>query len=1470
MAGFQSAQEFIRALKAPSDPPHAGGPYKVELAQQAWDNASFYIPNKGEVIVDWLLTRLLKDKAKEPSANPVLDTRYWKLLFDIISYTDASKANGHSRALKTWLVPLLNRVPVAPIIVAFFSMSESSGRDGMCSLDVLVSRCLTVLWPMAVPKFSPETLLECFGAVIVHSMNHIDRIVTSADFEKDTMQAQSLVVSSYRTAFSNSANKKKLYSTFLQRDFPAWLQCGQLQADGHESFRTLMSQIYSAGVETIFSPDILRQAGDQKCDAALLERLAEVLSTSTAAVLGSLPHLLTSFIQSIKKHRNTIFGQGSNSVPSDTVSQVQEVGMFFFSLCNQLLGSAGENKQIWDTKNVLFAIIDRENLFNARNEHAEQLLRQNGDLAIEALMSASQEQNMWRTNSALELLSTLTRIDYDLIAPSLSTILKHIISVPEPGPQVLNFLNLILEYHSKTRTINVHISHWLEAFSTRHLQVVSNQAYEVYQIASSGPLLCYAYFDRLEKSIHNFLTPGQITELVDDVLQKIQNAFQQFEELAKKAAADNGDGTKKKRKRAFTSAPSGSGTNPEWAAVTFALLSRATILVLTSLPLHLVLEDVRRNVYRSIEASCSSIIPQALKGAFKVLGTNDFTSSRGWQTVGNAALRVLYGLEAAPQLQLRIRCDDDLYPEMLTKVTLDETLPEFSLEMMRTLLKASAEDELSPTSVFDQLLTYLDRHLKKNNVGWSGKSHHLGLNTSAQAAIAMTHLLFTRWLPFFDSRASSEQLARLANLVLNYDLGHSLAHLSAQVKHEVTIPMIFTGALRNAAFWELHRFRDAFLAQLHERTTFLEHIDQRLMLSDLSNRLAGAITEDINRVGPIYEILLHTPSEYLSRGLRTDFLRRALAADVSLGMPSLHGGEMLSNSKAQMILLIREFLRRTFLYLGTVDQTVPKQYLEYIMEPLPVASLMGQSIIPDLESITVDIIGIYFVSVLKFAQKGEEDVAVDIVQSLIASPVWNTPSRQQSYTDVPRIHRLLRLIDVLTSNHIPADFPNRLSTSLLHWWNRMVSVCLPQMIVLGSLDCQSDVLLKQGDLLQTWSRVLTLGRWLQSDLSQMPQFGHLLVGKLLSISPENQNIAAINLSLLTILLEELYSHMADRQQQVEYVVVAYVTFSRLSKPAELDVLNVQLSSACRTLAIEDFTYMLDFVFEALSCRGDLPSEDKAILMRLSSLIAHDAPENTSKTTHDHTTRCLNLFAHCPEYIGRPSLRHEVLSFMSQQLNDRPASVRISDLSSIWSLMGHLLAGSVDHESTTNSNVFHQIVAIISALIRLRRDLVICTLPHLGMVLRQLTASLRGLRPQLGGKQTKLVMNTLPKWINASTPLSAEESKALARLMTTLATKTIVRTHGPSADTQKPESLARPFSKHAAYVLTAYINAVNDPLCVVSTQVRKELQPGLFALCDMLGDHNRDSMMVSALDTGGKAMMKALWREYEKQKYIGKG
>lgn len=132
------------------------------------------------------------------------------------------------------------------------------------------------------------------------------------------------------------------------------------------------------------------------------------------------------------------------------------------------------------------------------------------------------------------------------------------------------------------------------------------------------------------------------------------------------------------------------------------------------------------------------------------------------------------------------------------------------------------------------------------------------------------------------------------------------------------------------------------------------------------------------------------------------------------------------------------------------------------------------------------------------------------------------------------------------------------------------------------------------------------------------------------------------------------------------------------------------------------------------------------------------------------------------------------------------------------------------------------------------------------------------------------MNSQPQWISAVQPLRAEEGKAVARLLETLNTKTIVRSNMLTTENLKAESLAKPFSKHAAYVLKAYIEAVNDPLCILSSNLRKELQSGLYALCSMMSDHSRDAMMVSALDAGGKTTLKALWKEYERQKYVGKG
>jgi hypothetical protein len=66
MAYQDSAQSFVRALRAPADPPRQGGPSKIVIASEAWHETSFLVPRKAETILEWCLTRLLKDGTRPP------------------------------------------------------------------------------------------------------------------------------------------------------------------------------------------------------------------------------------------------------------------------------------------------------------------------------------------------------------------------------------------------------------------------------------------------------------------------------------------------------------------------------------------------------------------------------------------------------------------------------------------------------------------------------------------------------------------------------------------------------------------------------------------------------------------------------------------------------------------------------------------------------------------------------------------------------------------------------------------------------------------------------------------------------------------------------------------------------------------------------------------------------------------------------------------------------------------------------------------------------------------------------------------------------------------------------------------------------------------------------------------------------------------------------------------------------------
>ena len=141
-------------------------------------------------------------------SNPILDLRYWTLLVDIISFTDLQLQNAKSRPQKTWLKPLLNRIPIVPIVLAFISLIRTLSESDCLSLTPVVRQCLAIVWPLGIQKATSDILLECFGGVL--NVSKDDDGIGGNDSLSNIGE---MVTASFRIAFENTSNKKKVRSS---------------------------------------------------------------------------------------------------------------------------------------------------------------------------------------------------------------------------------------------------------------------------------------------------------------------------------------------------------------------------------------------------------------------------------------------------------------------------------------------------------------------------------------------------------------------------------------------------------------------------------------------------------------------------------------------------------------------------------------------------------------------------------------------------------------------------------------------------------------------------------------------------------------------------------------------------------------------------------------------------------------------------------------------------------------------------------------------------------------------------------------------------------------------------------------------------------------------------------------------------------------------------------------------------------
>ncbi|KAL1762420.1 hypothetical protein FB107DRAFT_199085 [Schizophyllum commune] len=777
MSAIKTAQDFVRALKAPNDPPSAGLPRKVQIAREGWDDQAFHVPNKAELIVDWLLGRFQKERNQQSLADfcsVILDVEAWRLLHDVCAGTP-----------KPALVSVLGRANTASVLQSTLKSLCECSSETRASVLAIVRPTLSTIWPIVSAKLSCDALLDLYG----HTLR-VTAIASSEDV--DAILAQ--ISATFTTSLVHASNKKKVYTTFLDTYLAEWLHrvVPLHDANTHAAF--------TAGIDILFNPDILKQATADSDPAAPL--FAALAKQSRDLVLMALPALFSAFTSAVNDNRHAIFSQGSNAPASATVEKVRAISIGFYVACEGLLKDANDVALAWHTRKALLAIVEKERLLTP---DTEPVLRQIAEAAILAV--ARRGDGSW-TDDAVEVLSTICRIDYDLLAPYVERLLPLLVTLPA-SPATTTLLSILLDYYSKTRTLDTYV----DALATAILgaDLTSSTPTETYRNCYSSPIFQAAHLDRLADAISSFITPSQIPPQIETAVTRLTALWDEYQSTtSERKEPASPDSPRKRRKVEASSTASPTSEKATRLSLLCALLS----VVATALPIRFLSVDQQAQYTISAE-SLRSLLHTIIKKTSKEVRKGGDAARRSAEVALTAALRFLYALVVARTTDVEQETGDgEQEGPLKAKVATDllgiagdtRTNPELVLEIFRILLLSiSRGSPVDASSVHRTVLTYLGARFSNSAASWDGCYHHLD---SSNAHLAVLHMLLQRWLHAVNSTASTQQLERFAAMLMGVDMDVE----GEQSRTGITVQSLVLQAMRSAQFWEMANLRRAYLS----------------------------------------------------------------------------------------------------------------------------------------------------------------------------------------------------------------------------------------------------------------------------------------------------------------------------------------------------------------------------------------------------------------------------------------------------------------------------------------------------------------------------------------------------------------------------------------------------------------------------------------------------------------------------------
>lgn len=393
------------------------------------------------------------------------------------------------------------------------------------------------------------------------------------------------------------------------------------------------------------------------------------------------------------------------------------------------------------------------------------------------------------------------------------------------------------------------------------------------------------------------------------------------------------------------------------------------------------------------------------------------------------------------------------------------------------------------------------------------------------------------------------------------------------------------------------------------------------------------------------------------------------------------------------------------------------------------------------------------------------------------------------------------------------------------------------------------------DVLRSWLSLARFQKRLGGTADDMGS--RLLSAVLKSSSDSTADAAVVALDLITL-------SSADDSARA---LAAYIVL-RAALPSS--ALDEAFRTFAGTLTAESYSSALTALLPLLLASG----RELEGALRAAGILVSAPVSGSGKALH---TLLPQLLAALEAAAGSTSagVLEQALGVISALVDDRTGLLRPTDAAVLLSALNTVLLPSSPNGSAPAPHLLPLAISPLLTLARHRADLALAHLPSVVGALSAVLPLLQRARPGLRHKSRR------PWWLasdpSANDPVVAHAA-LLARTLTALATAKL-----PTTSEARAKTLAGPLAKHAPAVLVAYARAASDPWAALAPAVRRELEPGLFALCDVVtaggraDGRGREGEGVGVPFGLGEAHGEAerevwadVWKSWARKRYTGRG